>query len=86
MSDHEAPMEASLDISTARMYFTSLPELLQGKNRALQVTRYTKPVLAVLPWELFVKLTGRTEIENLNAFERELRERITKEKSEEATS
>jgi antitoxin YefM len=57
-------MEKSIPITEARNRFTELPEEL-AKDRgqsALAVTRRGKPVLAVLPWELYESLVETLEI------------------------
>ena len=41
---------------------TQLPELLAEENRAVALTRRGKPVLAVMPWELFESIIETMEI------------------------
>ena len=42
-----------MPIVKARAMLTQLPELLSVENRAVALTRRGKPVLALMPWELF---------------------------------
>jgi prevent-host-death family protein len=48
----------------ARKQFTSLPELLvhNGQVDVAEITRRGKPVLAVMPWELYETLSETLEI------------------------
>jgi antitoxin YefM len=55
-------MEETIPITEARKKLTSLPEELAEKPRAISVTRKGKPVLAVLPWELYESLLETLEI------------------------
>ena len=41
---------------------TQLPELLAEENRAVALTRRGKPVLALMPWELFLSVIETLEI------------------------
>ena len=41
---------------------TQLPELLAEENRAVALTRRGKPVLALMPWELFQSVIETLEI------------------------
>ena len=46
----------------ARAMLTQLPELLAEENRAVALTRRGKPVLALMPWELFLSVIETLEI------------------------
>ena len=41
---------------------SQLPERLSAENRAVALTRHVKPVLAVMPWELFESIMETMEI------------------------
>ncbi len=51
-----------IPIVKARAMLTQLPELLAEENRAVALTRRGKPVLAVMPWELFESIIDTMEI------------------------
>ena len=51
-----------IPIVKARTMLTQLPELLAEENRAVALTRRGKPVLAVIPWELFEFIIETMEI------------------------
>jgi len=51
-----------IPIAKARDELTSLPEQLAEKPAAVAVTRRGKPVLAVLPWELYESVIETLEI------------------------
>ena len=51
-----------IPIVKARAMLTPLPELLAEENRAVALTRRGKPVLAVMPWELFESIIETMEI------------------------
>lgn len=51
-----------IPIVKARAMLTQLPELLADENRAVALTRRGKPVLAVMPWELFQSIVETMEI------------------------
>jgi len=57
-------MTPSMPIIQARNKLTSLPELLARQPRpgAVAVTRRGKPVLAVMPWELYESIVETLEI------------------------
>src|SRR3990172_2829098 len=55
-------MHKDLTISAARSRLTSLPEDFEKKPGAVAVTRNAKPVMAILPWELYESLTETIEI------------------------
>ena len=54
----------TLSIMEARKQLTSLPETLfhDGQPDVLEITRRGKPVLAVLPWELYEVISETLEI------------------------
>ena len=51
-----------IPIVKARAMLTQLPELLSAANRAVALTRRGKPVLALMPWELFESIVETMEI------------------------
>ena len=51
-----------IPIVKARAMLTQLPEVLAEENRAVALTRRGKPVLAVMPWELFESIIATMEI------------------------
>lgn len=51
-----------ISITEARQALTALPEQLAGQDGALAVTRHGKPVLALMPWELYEALTETIEV------------------------
>ncbi|GAM07889.1 antitoxin Phd_YefM, type II toxin-antitoxin system [Geobacter sp. OR-1] len=53
-----------LSIMEARKQLTSLPETLihNGQLDVLEITRRGKPVLAVLPWELYEAISETLEV------------------------
>lgn len=57
-------MTRTLPIMEARKQLTSLPETLMhdGNIDVMEITRRGKPVLAVLPWELYEAITETLEI------------------------
>jgi antitoxin YefM len=57
-------MTRTLPIMEARKQFTSLPELLahNGQVDVAEITRRGKPVLAVMPWELYETLAETLEV------------------------
>ena len=52
----------TLAIMEARRKLTTLPEMLQRTPGAVKVTRHGKPVLAVLPWELYESIEETLEV------------------------
>ena len=52
----------NLSMSEARGELTSLPELLGEENEAVAITRRGKPVLALMPWELYESIVETLEI------------------------
>jgi prevent-host-death family protein len=57
-------MTRTLPIMEARKQFTSLPELLvhNGQVDVAEITRRGKPVLAVMPWELYETISETLEV------------------------
>jgi antitoxin YefM len=55
-------MVKDIPITTARHVLTSLPEQLEQDPGAVAITRRGKPVLAILPWELYESLVETIEI------------------------
>ncbi len=52
----------NIPIVKARAMLSQLPERLSADNRAAALTRHGKPVLAVMPWDLFESITETMEI------------------------
>jgi antitoxin YefM len=71
-------MVKDIPITTARHELTSLPELLEKDPGAVAITRRGKPVLAVLPWEMYETLLETLEVlgdpELMETLRRSLRE------------
>jgi len=55
-------MIRDIPITTARHEITPLPERLEKDPGAVAITRRGKPVLAVMPWELYEALMETLEI------------------------
>lgn len=57
-------MTHTLSIMEARKQLTSMPETLlhDGQSDVLEITRRGKPVLAVMPWELYEAVTETLDI------------------------
>jgi PHD/YefM family antitoxin component YafN of YafNO toxin-antitoxin module len=55
-------MMREITISEARQALTGLPELFDKNPGAVAVTRRGKPVLAVLPWDLYESILETMEI------------------------
>ncbi len=55
-------MIKDISITAARHELTSLPERLAEQPGAVAVTRRGKPVLAILPWELYESIVETLEI------------------------
>jgi antitoxin YefM len=60
----ETTMTRTLPIVEARKQLNSLPEALcrDGEIDVMEITRRGKPVLAVLPWELYEAITETLDI------------------------
>ena len=52
----------SIPIVQARAMLSQLPEQLSAENRAVALTRHGKPVLAVMPWDLFESIMETMEV------------------------
>ena len=67
-----------IPIVKARAMLTQLPELLAEENRAVALTPRGKPVLAVMPWDLFRSIVETMEImgdaEMMDALRRAIRD------------
>lgn len=63
-TDKEVVMTHTLSIMEARKKLTSMPETLMhgGEADILEVTRRGKPVLAVMPWELYEAIAETLEV------------------------
>ncbi|MBT0665435.1 type II toxin-antitoxin system prevent-host-death family antitoxin [Geobacter pelophilus] len=57
-------MTRTLSIMEARKQLTSMPETLlhDGQVDVLEITRRGKPVLAVMPWELYEAVSETLEV------------------------
>ena len=55
-------MESTMKISEARAKFLDLADALERSQEVLQVTRRGKPVLAVLPWDVYESLKETLEV------------------------
>ena len=51
-----------IPIGEARAMLNQLPEKLGAENGAIALTRYSKPVLAVMSWDLFESIVETLEI------------------------
>jgi PHD/YefM family antitoxin component YafN of YafNO toxin-antitoxin module len=51
-----------ISITEARDQLTSMPEMLESNPGAIAVTRRGKPVLAVMPWDLYESILETIEI------------------------
>jgi len=55
-------MPKDISITEARQEITALPERLAKEPSAVAVTRRGKPVLAIMPWELYESIIETLEI------------------------
>lgn len=55
-------MTKDIPITAARHELTSLPERLATEEGAVAITRRGKPVLAIMPWELYESIVETLEI------------------------
>lgn len=71
-------MTHTLSIMEARKQLTSLPETLMhdGQVDVLEITRRGKPVLAVMPWELYEALSETLEVMGNKELMAQLRQSI----------
>ena len=51
-----------ISVAMARATPSRLPERLSVDNRAAALTRHGKPILAVMPWDLFESIVEAMEI------------------------
>ena len=51
-----------IPIGEARAMLNQFPEKLEAENGAIALTRYSKPVLAVMSWDLFESIVETLEI------------------------
>ncbi len=67
-----------LSIAEAREQLTRLPEILSEDDEAsaATITRHGKPVLAILPWDLYASLVETLDILSDKEFMASLREGI----------
>ncbi len=52
----------TVSMSEARNELTSMPELLEKQHGAVAITRRGKPVLALMPWDLYEAIIETLEI------------------------
>ena len=69
-------MLKDIPITAARHELTSLPKRLAKEPGAVAVTRRGKPVLAIMPWELYESLVETLEIMGDEEFMAALRKSI----------
>lgn len=51
-----------LSITEARRKLPSLPDMLREKPEAIAITRREKPVLAIMPWDLYESIIETLDI------------------------
>ncbi len=71
-----------ITISKARDELTSLPKKLSKNHETVAVTRRGKPVLAIMPWELYESVVETLEIMGDEKLMTSLRESIKDIKAE----
>lgn len=81
-------MPQTLSIMEARKQLTSLPESLlhNGQVDVLEITRRGKPVLAVMPWELYEAVSETLEVMGDKELMAQLRQSIQEMDSEKLVS
>ena len=81
-------MTKTMPIIEARKRLTTLPEEFERKKETdvIAVTRRGKPVLAVLPWELYETVTETLEVLGDEDLMKELRASITEMEAGKAVS
>jgi len=81
-------MSQTLSIMEARKQLTSLPESLlhDGRIDVLEITRRGKPVLAVMPWELYEAVSETLEVMGDKELMAQLRQSIQEMDSEKLVS
>ncbi len=75
-------MLKDITISKARDELTSLPKKLSKNHETVAVTRRGKPVLAIMPWELYESVVETLEIMGDEKLMTSLRESIKDIKAE----
>ena len=70
-----------LPITEAREKLTALPGRLSHSHETLTVTKWGKPVLAILPWEEYEALTETLEIMTDERLMKSLRQSIQEAKA-----
>ena len=70
-------MPKDISITQARQEITALPERLAKDPGAVAVTRRGKPVLAIMPWELYESIMETMEILSDEEQMKALRKSIT---------
>ena len=61
VTERDLGMEG-IPMTTARGMLARLPEKLSKENRAVALTKRGKPVLVVIPWELYESIAETMEI------------------------
>ena len=71
-------MTRTLPMMEARKQLTSLPETLRHDNEidVMEITRRGKPVLAVMPWELYDAIAETLEVMGDKELRAQLRQSI----------
>jgi PHD/YefM family antitoxin component YafN of YafNO toxin-antitoxin module len=71
-------MTKTLPMMEARKQLTSLPETLRHDNEidVMEITRRGKPVLAVMPWELYDAIAETLEVMGDKELRAQLRQSI----------
>lgn len=71
-------MNGEMTISRARSEITALPRRFSKRPEAVTVTRRGKPVLAIMPWELYESIVETLEImgdeEMMDALKKSIRD------------
>jgi prevent-host-death family protein len=80
-------MTRTLPMMEARKQLTSLPETLRhdGEIDVMEITRRGKPVLAVMPWELYDAIAETLEVMGDKELRAQLRQSIEEMEKGEAT-
>ena len=67
-------MNESKTLSEARTNLMKMPEILEGGEGVIPLTRHGKPVLAVMTWELYESISETIEVLSDPAMMAQLRE------------
>lgn len=59
---HAEQLQTVYSISEIREHITRLPELFEQEPEAVTVTRHGRPVMAILPWELYESIIETMEV------------------------